>query len=164
VATRAADGKRRARPDPIRSRGAGSSRRADGPKTLHPVGMRFATSLLFVICWVACGDRAPFQDFTSAVGAARSFVEAGRANDAGYVRAALVADERDQHLLCDYSTIGGYELTLARAVDADHAVVLLRSADLALPLACVREAGSWRVSVHDSLALRREPTFAAPPR
>ncbi|MCB9876474.1 MAG: hypothetical protein H6835_02640 [Planctomycetes bacterium] len=125
--------------------------------TTRGTTVRLATSILFLLIWAACGKR-PHQDFTSAVGAARSFVEAGRVGDIDAVREALVVAERRQQITCDYSQLqdGDFALVFDREIDEDHAVVQLQCGPIASPLACVREGGAWKVTMHGSLALMRQ--------
>ena len=127
--------------------------------------MKLATSILFLLIWAACACKKPPQDFSSALGAARSFVEAGRLGDIDAVREALVQAERGQQITCDYSQLqeGDYQLVFDSEFDDDHAVVLLQCGPISSPLACVREQGAWKVTLHGSLALMRQQVAGLQP-
>lgn len=129
--------------------------------------MRPRCTLAILLALGACGPRSRFHDYSTPERAAQCFVEAGRVGDLDAVRASVVTAERDQHLQCDYSDLGPYKLVRDRDLDRDHAVVVLQSGTVSSPLACVREADGWKVSIHGSLALLRQllrEQLAAAPR
>ena len=125
--------------------------------------MRRPWTLFACLAFAACGPTSRFHDYSTPERAAQCFVEAGRIGDLASVRRSVVAAERDQELECDYRELGTYKLVRDRELDRDHVVVVLQSGTVGSPLACVREADGWKVTIHGSLALLRQMLAAQPP-
>lgn len=129
--------------------------------------MRRLRTVASLLSLAACGPHSRFQDRSTPERAAQCFVEAGRIGDLASVRASVVAAERDEHPQCDYSDLGPYKLVRDRDLDGEHVVVVLQAGTVSSPLACVREADGWKVSIRGSLALLRQllrEQLAAAPR
>jgi hypothetical protein len=125
-----------------------------------------ACGLAGCLAFSGCRQASTCHDYTTPQQAARSFLEAGRMGDKASVRAAVVAAERDSVGHVDYQTIGDYTLTLDHWIDDRHAVVRMQIGPIHAPIACTKEASSWKVTVQGTLQCMRQmaatPVASAP--
>lgn len=121
--------------------------------------MRRAT---FICCLLlaGCGPRSSFRDYSTPVHAVHSFVEAGRVGDISSLRSAIVQDERDGNVACDWRDLGPYELRILRTDGEGAATVGLRTGTIETPIACRKESDGWKVSLVGTLARMQRPTRA----